>query len=43
MIEFAVDHEGLILRYSSEVRGGDWISEKLKSSEEVTIGRIFTA
>src|ERR1035438_7722259 len=42
MIEFAVDHDGLILRYSSEMRGGDWISKQLKSSEEVTIGRVFT-
>ena len=42
MIDFAVDQDGLILRYSAERRGGDWISEQLKTSEEVMIVRVFT-
>jgi hypothetical protein len=25
MIEFVADQEGLILKYSSEIRGSDWI------------------
>lgn len=42
MIEFSVDQDGLILKYSSEMRGGDWISEALKTYGEVTISRVFT-
>ena len=42
MIEFDVDQDGLILRYSSEMRGGNWIAEQLKTSGEVTISRVFT-
>ncbi len=41
MIDFVGDQEGLILRYS-EMRDPDWISGKLKTSGEVTIGRVFT-
>lgn len=39
MIEFFVDQVGLILKYSSDT---DWISQRLKSSEEITIERVFT-
>jgi hypothetical protein len=42
MITFAVDQDGLILKYSSEFRGNAWIWEELKTHGEVTISRVFT-
>jgi hypothetical protein len=42
MIEFVVDQEGLILKYSSEIRGSDWIWGELKTHGEATISRVFT-
>jgi hypothetical protein len=42
MIEIVEDHDGLILKYSSEMRGGEWISQELKTIGEVTISRVFT-
>jgi hypothetical protein len=42
MIEFVVDQEGLILKYSSEIRGSDWIWGELKIHGEATISRVFT-
>ncbi len=42
MIEFAVDQDGLILKYSPELQGGDWIWEELKTSGKVKISRVFT-
>ena len=42
MIEFAADQEGLILKYSSEMRGNDWIWGELKTHGEATISRVFT-
>lgn len=42
MIEFAVDQDGLILKYSPEMQGGDWIWEELKTSGKVKISRVFT-
>jgi hypothetical protein len=42
MIEFEEDQEGLILKYSSETPGNDWIWEQLKTHREATISRVFT-
>jgi hypothetical protein len=42
MIKFVVDQDGVILQYSSEIRGGNWIREELKNYGKVTISRVFT-
>jgi hypothetical protein len=41
MIEFVVDQEGLILKYSSEIRGSDWIWGELKTHGEATHSILF--
>lgn len=42
MIKFVVDEDRLILEYSSEFQGNDWIWEELKSNGKVTVSRVFT-
>jgi len=42
MIKFVVDQDGLILKYSSEIRGSDWTWEELRTHGQVTISRVFT-
>jgi hypothetical protein len=42
MISFVVDQGGLILEYSPDTQGSDWISKDLKSAGKVTISRVFT-
>ena len=42
MIEFVADQAGLVLKYSPENSGSDWVWEELKTHGEVTISRVFT-
>jgi hypothetical protein len=42
MIDFAVDQDELVLKYSSTDRDSRWVWEKLKTHGEVTISQVFT-
>ena len=42
MIDFTEDRDGLILRYSPELEGSDWLWNDLTSSGKTKLSRVFT-